>query len=769
MMAHRTIDSGKVGQNVKRVDAREKVTGRAEFAGDIDVAGMLHGKVLRSPYPHARIAAVRTERAAQLPGVVAVLTGKDLQDIDPYYGHAVRDRPLVAIDRARFVGDHVAAVAAEDEHTAAEALDLLDVEYEELPSATTMDEALADGAVQIHDTDELRLGLFHGLADLKPEGNLCYVHSFSKGDVDAVLEGAEIVVEGEYLFPAVYQYAMEPHTTVARWEGDRATIWSNCQHPYLVRAELADMFGLPASRVRMIVPYLGGGFGSKSYTRMEPITLALARKAGRPVRIANRVDESMVTSRRHNMRCWMRTSAAGDGTLLGREVRIWLDTGAYADNGPRVVATAADAAPGPYRWQAYEVQANGVYTNRSPAGSYRAFGTTHLAWIGESQVDEIARRSGVGRLNIREQNLLRAGEEVRPGGKPLDADLVGDIQKVAEALDWRSDKAPDVGRGLAVGLLAAGAHPVSSAVVRMEADGTVTVLISTTELGQGARTVFSQIVAQELGVSIQKIKVPGADTQSSPYDRSTGASRSTTLAGTALQKAAQEVRQQILRAAADVLNVPEGALELQDGAAVAGEQRIEYPELFIQHFGLAGGEFIGRGVVGPAEGKGSYAEGPVFWEVCIGGAEVEVDRTTGRLRVRKLVSVADVGLAINPHLVKAQEMGATTQGLGNALFEEMIFENGQIVNSSLLDYHIPTTMDLPDHYSSIIVENEDGPGPFGAKGVGEGALAGVPAAIVNALGDLGLHVEELPLTPERVWKAVQKASEAAGESMEEGQ
>ncbi len=746
----------KVGVSAPRVDALEKVTGRAAYVADLEIPGMLYGRVLRSPLPHARIVRIDVSRAEALPGVAAVLTGRDLGDIDPFYGHSIRDRPLLAIDRVRFVGEPVAAVAAEDEATAAEALALIEVEYEPLPAATTMGAALAEGAPAIHDVESLRLGPFHGLGDFRPQGNICYHHHLERGGVEAVFAQADIVVEGEYLFPAVYQYAMEPHATIARWEVDGLTLWSNCQHPFLVRAELAAVFGVPVSRVRIVVPYIGGGFGSKSYTRMEPLTAALARKAGRPVRIVNRVDEAMVTTRRHNMRCWMRTAAAADGTLLAREVRLWLDTGAYADNGPRVVATAADAAPGPYRWRSYRVDAYGVYTNRPPAGSYRAFGATHLQWIGESQVDEVARRAGLDRVEIRARNLLRPGEELRPGGKPLDADLIGDVRRVAEALEWDTPAPPGVGRGLAVGLLAAGAHPVSSAIVRLEADGTATVLVSTTELGQGARTVFSQLVGQELGLPLEALRVPGPDTLFSPYDRSTGASRSTTLAGTAVQRAARDVRGQLAAVAARYLEVDPAEVELREGAAWGGGRSLSIPELFLRHFGLVGGEIIGRGTVSPARGRGSYAEGPIFWEVCVGGAEVEVDPGTGRVKVRRLVSVADVGQAINPRLVKAQEMGATTQGLGNVLFEEMLFENGQILNSTLLDYHVPTTEDLPQEFLSVIVENEDGPGPFGAKGVGEGALAAVPAAIVNALGDLGIQVRELPLTSERVWRAMQE-------------
>ena len=266
--------------------------------------------------------------------------------------------------------------------------------------------------------------------------------------MEAAFAHADVVVEGEYAFPAVYQYALETHAVVARYEPDEITVWASCQHPFLVRAELAELFAVPLSRVRIIVPYLGGGFGSKSYTKMEPITVAIARKAGRPVRIQNRVDESMLTTRRHGMRCRMRTAATKDGRLLGREVELWLDTGAYADNGPRVTATAGDAAPGPYRWAAYRVEAACVYTNTSPSGSYRAFGATHVQWIGESQVDEIARRCGLDPLQLRRENLCTPGEELRAGGKSLDADLVGDVEKVAQAIGWGGPRALAGPRGL---------------------------------------------------------------------------------------------------------------------------------------------------------------------------------------------------------------------------------------------------------------------------------------------------------------------------------
>ncbi len=732
---------GQVGRSVPRRDAVEKLRGRAEFVGDLSLPRMLHGKVLRSPVPHARIVSLDTSAAERLAGVVCVLTARDLADIDQLWGHAIRDRPVVAEGKVRFAGEPVAAVAAEDEATAEAAVAAIEVEYEELPVVGTVDAAVEPGAPLVHE-GPLRPGLFHGLGELPPrDGNVCYRYGIDRGEVEAVFAHADLVVEGEYTFPAVYQYAMETHTVLARVEGGEIELWSTCQHPFLVRAEIAALFDVPLSQVRVVVPYLGGGFGSKSYTKMEPITVALARKARRPVRIQNRVDESMVTTRRHGMRCRMRTAMTREGRLLGREVECRFDTGAYADNGPRVTATAGDAAPGPYRWEAFRVRADCVYTNTAPSGSYRAFGATHLQWIGESQVDELARRAGLDPLQVRRDNLCVPGEEVRAGGKPLDADLVGDVEKVARAVGWGEPKAPLTGRGLSVGLLAAGAHPVSTAVVRLEADGHVVVLVGTTEVGQGPRTAFAQIAAEELGCDVERVTVRGTDTRYTPYDRSTGASRSTTLAGLAVQRAAAQVREQLEEIAAGDRVEPEA-----------------FPALLARRFGFAGGELIGRGEVHP-QGSGSYAEGPVFWEVCVGAAEVEVDPETGLVRVLKTATAADVGRAINPQLVERQDEGATMQGIGNALFEEMVYEDGLLLNDTLLEYRVPSFEDLPAEMTCVVVENGDGPGPYGAKGCGEGALAAIPAAVVNALADAGVPMRELPLTPERVWRRIQELEE----------
>lgn len=754
-----------VGRNVGRLDAAVKMSGRAEFVGDLEIPRMLFGAVLRSPVAHARIVGLDTSEAERMPGVVAVLTRDDLNDLDPFYGHAIRDRPIIALEKVRFVGEPVAAVAATTVAQAEAAILHIDVEYEELPVAANIASALDPAAPILHE-GQLRPGAAHGLGDLPDRvGNICYQYAIERGDIETTDASAAIVIDREYTFPAVYQYSMETHAVIAEYSGGEIRLWANCQHPFLVRAEIAMLFDLAIEQVRITVPFLGGGFGSKSYTKMEPLAVALARKAGRPVKIVNRVDESMVTSRRHGMKCRMRTTATEAGRLLGREAQFWLDTGAYADNGPRVTATAGDAAPGPYRWQAFRVDGQCVYTNTSPSGSYRAFGATHLQWIGESQIDEVARAAGIDPLDLRRENLLHRGDEIRSRGKPLDADLIGDVEKAAAAVGWGRERLANRGMGVSVGLLAAGAHPVSMATVKMGATGGVAVLVASTEMGQGTRTVMAQIAAEVLTVPFSSVVVAGADTSFTPYDRSTGASRSTTVAGLGVERAAREVLGSLLETAQEVFGVEDpDCLEVRDGAIWNGTDSRTMAELVVSRFGFVGGELVGHGEVKPESGSGSYEEGPVFWEVCVAAAEVEVDPETGVVTVLQTATVADVGTAINPKLVERQDEGATVQGLGNALFEEMIFaEDGNLLNDTLLDYRVPTTMDLPERMTSIIVENHDGPGPFGAKGCGEGAFAAVPAAIVNALADAGVLMNELPLTPRRVWQRIQQLEHRSSE------
>jgi CO/xanthine dehydrogenase Mo-binding subunit len=510
-----------------------------------------------------------------------------------------------------------------------------------------------------------------------------------------------------------------------------------------VRAELAVVFGLPEERVRVEVPYVGGGFGSKSYAKLEPVTVALARCVGRPVRLVGRVEDAMVTTRRHAMRCRMRTTARRDGTLVARWAEILMDTGAYADNGPTVTTVAAIAAVGPYRWQHIDIDAACVYTHLPPAGSYRGFGGAHLQWIGESQVDELAERLGIDRLEMRRRNLLGRGETFVPGLKPVDADLPGDLDALAKALGWPADDGALRGTGLSVGLTPAGVSADSTARVELDAAGRVTVHVGSQEIGQGARTVHAQIAAEVLDLPVERVVVAATDTGHTPYDRSTGASRSTTVAGLAVARAAEDLRAALLRAAAERAGVSPDELVVREGAVVHDEQLWPFTEL---------GPAVGHG--NAAELAGTAPPPALFWEVCMAGARVAVDPRTGRVDVERVVTVADVGRAINPSMVERQDEGCVAQALGNAFFEELHFdEDGVLRNDSLLGYRVPTAADMPAELECLIVENGDGPGPFGARGCGEGAFGGVLGALVCAVRDAGVPVTELPMTPDRVWCA----------------
>jgi CO/xanthine dehydrogenase Mo-binding subunit len=741
-----------VGTSVPRVDAIEKVTGRARYTGDIALPGMLHGKILRSPHAHARIRSIDGRAAAEIPGVAAVLTRDDLGDIDPYYGPIIRDRPLLAIDTARYAGEPVAAVAATDEVTAERAASLIVVTYDELPAAVSAAAALAPGAPRLHER-EYDPGDEGGSVRTLSGRNICHHERLVEGDVERGFAGADLVVEDTFSFPMVYHYTLEPHTVVARWEQDVLTVWASAQHPFQVRRELARIFRIPLAKVQMIIPFVGGGFGSKSYAKIEPLVAALARKAGRPVRVAQSVHESMHTTRRHSMTCRLKTGVTRDGTLVAKECAIHLDSGAYADNGPNVAGRAAQRVIGPYRIPHVRIDSYAVYTNSVPAGSFRAIGAPQTIWACESQMDIIADRLRIDPLELRLKNLLERGARVKKGMKPLDADISMGLRKTAEALGWSAGRVTGRGLGLACGFMGAGAFPVSMAIARLHADGSATLLTGTTEIGQGARTVLAQIAAEELALPLSMVIVAQPDTASSPFDRSTGASRSTTLMGLAVQRAAREIRTQLLRIGAKLLKTPAKAIELRDGMLAAGDGKaVSYADAITAHFGIPGGELVGRGTVRPPRGK---PINPVFWEIGIGGAEVEVDRETGQLTVRRYVTAADVGKAINPRECEGQDEGAAMMGLGHTLFEAIRYEGDQIVNPNLIDYRVPLFTDLPAEFLALLVENQDGPGPYGAKGIGEGGIVAVAPAVASALARLtGVRIRDLPLTPERVWRAL---------------
>jgi CO/xanthine dehydrogenase Mo-binding subunit len=748
-----------VGASTPRVDGIEKVTGAAKFTGDLNFPNLLEAKVLRSPLPHARIESIDAGRAVELPGIVAVLTRDDLKDIDPYYGNCLRDRAVVATDRVRFVGEPVAVVAAEDGLAADAALALIEVQYRELPCIADIDSALAEGAPHLHESQS-GAGEFHDVAGVGETfgGNICHRERFVKGNPDKAFAEAEEIVEETFEFPMIYQFAMEPHSAVARVTRDGITLWSSSAHPFLVRSELAHMFGYPHAKVEVIVPFVGGAYGSKSYFKIEPLAVAIARKTGgRPVRVVQSVAESMLTTRRHSARVRLKTGVKRDGTLVAREAEVLMDTGAYADNGPRVAKRAISRMIGPYKLDHCKVDVLALYTNTVPAGSMRSIGGPQTIWALESHMDTIATRLAIDPLEYRMRHLLQRGDVLKPGATPIDADLRQGVRAAVAPLKWHdAERRNGKGVGVAVGVSDSEAMPVSVALVRLLADGSVVLLSGTTEVGQGARTILSQIVAQELSIPVERIIMRGTDTLTTPFDRSTGASRSTTVMGSAVKAAAEDLRAQIIAAAAQAFNASTNTITLTDGHAGAGDKRLSYAQVVSKYFGMPGGELIGRGYIRPGSGLGSTF--PLFWETGMGAAEIKVEQETGEIKIARYVTVADVGKAINSVQAEGQDEGATVQGLGHALFESLEYDIGQPLNANLVDYRVPRFTDLPEEFISALVENHDGPGPYGAKGMGESGIVSIAPAVANALySATGVRIRELPLTPERVWHALKRA------------
>src|SRR5881296_4073525 len=639
-----------VGRAVPRLDARDKVTGAARYVSDLALPGLAHARVWRSPVPHARIIETLTVRAAAAPGVLAVCEAADLPVKRLYFGPAYRDQPILAHEVIRYAGEPVVAVVADTERHAQAALALVDVRYEELSAATSAEQVLAAGTSLIHPEIE-RAGHFRDLSGLRPipGTNVCQHYEYQSGDLARALEEADLVVEGVYRYPALSHHALEPHCVVARVDGDGLTVWATTQHPFPVRRELADVFDLPLAAVQVVVPLIGGAFGGKCYTKTEPLAAALAARVRRPVRLALSMEENARTITRHAVSVVIKTAVTRDGTLLARECDVVLDTGAYADIGPRVATKAGSRAPGPYRIPCLRIDARCVYTNNVPAGAYRGYGVPQVTWASESQIDVIAERLGIDPFTLRERNLLKRGEEYVAGDTPLDGDMADGLGQAARAIGWGAPLTRNRGRGLACAMKdGGGTHAVSTAVVHINADGSVILLSGSVEVGQGARTALAQIAAETLGVPFEAVVVPAPDTSLTPYDHGTSASRSTTIMGLAVAAAAKDAREQLLALAAKLLDAPPSALTIREGKIAHGNRTLTLAEVISGHFGLVGGEVTGVGTFVPGEWSGSLGGATVFWETGMGAAEVEVDRETGEVHVRKYVSAADVGQAINP-------------------------------------------------------------------------------------------------------------------------
>ena len=761
-----------LGADVSRVDGPAKIRGWAQYTADIELPGMAYAKVLRSIYPHARLVRVDASKAEKLPGVVAVLTRDDLKEKSAYYGPVVKDQSVVAMDRVRYVGEVIAAVAAEGRDIAEEALDFIDVEYEPLPVVFDPLEAMKTEAPILHkESARSETRLDKDSFAFKSNTNVLNTYHVEEGDIAVGFRESDEIFEDVYTSQKIQHAHIEPHAALAYWEpSGKLVIYTSTQNPSSIRAQLAELFELPQSQVRVIVPFVGGGYGGKVHPRLEPLTATLARKARRPVQWVLTREEVFLTAHCHASVVKIKTGVKRDGTIVARQVEAVYDTGAYALTGPSTSKNGGEVAGGPYRIAHQHLTSHCVYTNTPPTGPFRGFGVPQVCWAYESQMDDIARRWGIDPLELRLKNLVREGDVFVTGDKLISVGISDCVKRAAEALGWQQNKEQASrelsgkvrGKGLAVMIKTTMTPSNSSALVRLNPDGSAVLLTSSVEIGQGTQTSLAQIVAEELGLPVQRVAVTFPDTDVTPFDQSTSSSRTVFTMGGAARQAAHQIRQQLLEIGAKVLEADVDDLELVEGylqVKGAPEKRRSITQLFQARFGAAVGNMVGSydnqttGGLDPRTGKG---KGSAFFFLSACAAEVEVDTETGKITVQQVVSAVDAGKAVNPRQCHMQNEGSMIMSLGSALFEEMVFDKGQPINSTFLEYMPPSMEDHPRLFRSLLVETPHPEGPFGAKGVGEAGLGPVEPAIGNAVANAlgGIRLKNLPLRPDRILAAV---------------
>ena len=746
---------GQVGRSLPRIEARDKITGRAEYTHTLRLPGMLYGKIFRSTLAHGRIRSIDTGAAKKFPGVYRVVTADDIRKIipDPYYGPAFHDQPILAIDKVRFVGEPVAVVLARDPHVAEAAAQEIVAQYEGLPAVYDEVEAMTAG-VTVH--EELRpAGSFADLKHLKgrKNTNLALDARLRRGDADAAFAAAAHVFEHTFRTQKCLHLAFEPFASIADARNCAITIYTSSQGPSFLRSEIARLLRWPENRVRIKVPFVGGGYGSKLYIKLEALVAALSLLARRPVKIALTMEEQFYQITKHPSTLRIKTGLTRDGRITARKCEVFWNGGAYADIGPRVTQKSGFVAAGPYDIEHVAIDSYALYTNVTPAGALRGFGLPQLAFAYESHADMIARALGIEPVEFRRKNLLREGRPQASGTILRDAPIEAVLDHVCERMRWDSpfDRGSGVirrGRGLAIALKAAISPTSSVAVLIVSADGSVTLHCGTVDMGQGSDTAMAQMVGELLNVPAETVRVVARDTDVTPYDMGTLGSRSLFHMGHAVRIAAEEVRGKLAALAREV-GEPEGS-------------NIPISELFRKKFGMQAGNIVGSGSYKPDYVPAEPATGftpniTPFWMAAGAGVEVEVDTETGHVRVTRIVNVIDCGRRINPRIVETQISGASLMQLGFTMFEKMHLDGGQVTNASLADYKIPAMRDVPAVMVNEAIDAYQHNGPFGAKGAGESATLCLSPAVANAIDDaVGIRLTELPLTPEAVLRALRE-------------
>jgi len=691
-----------------------RVTGAIRYAQDVEFEGMLHARILRSPYPHARILRVD---ASAVPGHVVVLTPDDVSGLGKY-GCQIKDQTVLAVDRVRFAGDPVVAVAAPTRREAEEALDLVDVDYEELPAVYDAVEAASEAAPLVHehhpisDNDAAYFGMRpqHGT-------NICHRFRIRHGDVQVGFDKAEVIVEETYQVAGAQHAHMEPHACVALWKGARLELWTGTQTPFNLRMDLAGIFGIPEDRIRIVCPPMGGAFGAKTFVRCEAIVACLARKAGRPVKIVLDRNEEWLTLNRHPATIRVKVGARTDGTLVAKQVECWIDTGAYADCGPGVAQKMGYAAVGPYRIPHVWVDSHCIYTNLPPNGAFRGYGAMQAVWTSERIMDILARRLDIDPLELRLSNVLVDGDHFCTGEVMHDVHFSECLKAAAEKIGWTENRD---GKGLCVLMKGMQTPSRASIAIAANEDGTFDVHCATSEMGQGAWHSIRKLSAELLNVEAGRVRFPVPDTDVVPYDTRTTSSRSTYMMGRALVEAVRNLKKR-------------------------GE------------FGY--GECVNKGGLDPDTGQGIAS---THWHQGAAAAEIHVDEETGKFQVVRLHTSIYAGRVVNRPGAELQNEGSMIMGLSTALFEEITFADGQVMNANLSEYNLPAAGDLPEMTYDLVER-------AGAEihGLGETALPPVPAAIGNAIYSLGIDVTKLPMSAEAVLHAIDRRN-AGSQSITSG-
>jgi putative selenate reductase molybdopterin-binding subunit len=760
-----------VGRNVTKIDAEKLARGEPVYTDDLHPPRMLWAKVLRSPHAHARIVKVDASRALALDGVVDVAWHADVEPVLHTRAGQIHPEPspwdtVILPEKARFIGDRVAVVAAETLDAAERALELIDVEYEELPALTDMDEALARTDVLIHETPDPR-----GISEAG-RSNVAARIDKQVGDVDAALPGCDLVVRRTYHLPRVQASHIEPHVAIAwRDEDRRLVVKTSTQVPFHLRRILARILGLKEADVRVIKPRVGGGFGDKQEMVMEDLVALMTLRTGRPVRLEFTRREELIAARcRHPQRIEMTTGVMKDGTIVANRMVVTADTGAYGSHALTVQGNTGQKVLPMYPAPNIHFQVTCLYTNNPISGAFRGYGAPQGCFALESHIDEVARELGMDRLELRRKNHIRLGDtdplsaKLGEGKEGLvrvvnSTSLEQCIEQGCAAIGWgdkRPASAPHLKRGLGMALAMQGSGIAGidwgAATVKLNDDGSVNLAVGATDIGQGSDTVLAQICAQELGIPFEAVRILSSDTDLTPFDVGAYASSTTYISGGAVLKAARQLREQLAAILGTKWECAPGDVVFADGWATAPDGRR-----------LGMGEVAALALydakVQPAA-TASHMSNDSPPPFAAQFADVEVDVQTGEVHLRRFVSAVDCGTPIHPDLAEGQVEGAVAQGMGYALFEEVLVDGGgKVLNPNFLDYKIASALDMPEMVT-ILVATDEPSGPYGAKAAGEVPIDGPAPAIVNAICDaVGVRLYRIPATPERVWRQMKEAAE----------